>query len=452
MSFSQALSGLRSQGENIRVISNNIANSQTVGFKGSRTAFADIFAGCTGCGAQAGLGVRVVDIQQDFSAGALENTGRGLDLAISGQGFFRMEKTNGEIVYSRNGQFNQDANGYLVNATGQFLTGFGLTDPADPFSALAAGGAPQRIQITQDALGPNATTQADAIYNLNSSTVVGQDLQTADILTDPTTPATTAPISYHYSSSFTAFDSLGNERIVTIYYEKTGNNTWEATVTLDGFKSGWNGTAIDFQLNFTSDGVLDATAITNNNNANGGVAAAPTVGTLADGQVGLTFTVADPVTATTYDLGGAATLAFDLDLAGTTQFNSGSIQNSLTQDGFAPGSLIGIEIEDDGTVMRIFSNEERRAAGQIVLANFINPEGLSPDGDNAWREARASGQPNIGVAGTGVLGTIEGQTLESSNVDLATELVNMIVSQRAYQANSTSISTQDELLQTIINL
>ncbi|MFP4247938.1 MAG: flagellar hook-basal body complex protein, partial [Halochromatium sp.] len=116
MSFSQALSGIRSQGENIRVISDNIANSQTVGFKGSRTAFADIFAGCVGCGGQAGLGVRVVDIMQDFSDGALENTGRSLDLAIAGQGFYRLEKTNGEIVYSRNGQFNQDAEGYLVNA------------------------------------------------------------------------------------------------------------------------------------------------------------------------------------------------------------------------------------------------------------------------------------------------------------------------------------------------
>lgn len=153
-----------------------------------------------------------------------------------------------------------------------------------------------------------------------------------------------------------------------------------------------------------------------------------------------------------YDLGGAEPLVFDLDLAGTTQFNSNSVQNNLTQDGFAPGALIGIEVEDDGTVMRIFSNEERRAAGQIVLTNFINPEGLSRDGDNAWRQTRASGEPNIGVAGTGVFGSIEGQTLEGSNVDLATELVNMIISQRSYQANSTSISTQDELLQTIINL
>ncbi|MBK5929777.1 flagellar hook protein FlgE [Halochromatium salexigens] len=451
MSFSQALSGLRSQGENIRVISDNIANSQTVGFKSSRTAFADIFAGCTGCGGQAGLGVRVVDIQQDFSAGALENTGRGLDLAIAGRGFYRMEKSNGEIVYSRNGQFNQDANGYLVNATGQFLTGFGLTDPNDPFSALAGGGAPQRIQIPPDALGANATTQASAIYNLDSSTIAGQDLQTADLETAALgDPSDLQQVEFHYSTSFTTFDSLGNERTVTTYYEKTADNTWTATVALDGRKTGWAaGDDPDFQLNFTADGELDVEVDGAGGPAiedEGGVAGAPADGSLAEGQVGLTFAVAD------YDLGGAEPLVFDLDLAGTTQFNSNSVQNNLTQDGFAPGALIGIEVEDDGTVMRIFSNEERRAAGQIVLTNFINPEGLSRDGDNAWRQTRASGEPNIGVAGTGVFGSIEGQTLEGSNVDLATELVNMIISQRSYQANSTSISTQDELLQTIINL
>lgn len=451
MSFSQALSGIRSQGENIRVISDNIANSQTVGFKGSRTAFADIFAGCVGCGGQAGLGVRVVDIMQDFSDGALENTGRSLDLAIAGQGFYRLEKTNGEIVYSRNGQFNQDAEGYLVNANGQRLTGYTM-DEADedfPFSDVIPGGAPERIQIPQDDIPAKQTEEASAFYNLDASAigtdVSDDDLQTASVVTNDPDPGDTADIQFHFSSSYTVYDSLGNDRTITTYFTKVAENQWNAEIAIDGFREAGDIGEADFTLNFDANGNLldpdDGDPV-----EEGGGEIDVELDPDNPEAVDLTFA------ADAFDLGGAADLVFNLDLAGTTQFNSESVQNSLTQDGFAPGTLIGIEVEDDGTVMRIFSNEERRAAGQIVLANFINPEGLSRDGDNAWREARASGQPNIGVAGTGLFGTIEGQALEGSNVDLATELVNMIISQRAYQANSTSISTQDELLQTIINL
>ncbi|MED5252169.1 MAG: flagellar hook-basal body complex protein, partial [Pseudomonadota bacterium] len=137
---------------------------------------------------------------------------------------------------------------------------------------------------------------------------------------------------------------------------------------------------------------------------------------------------------------------------GTTQFNNNSVQNTLTQDGYTSGSLAGLEVTREGRVIRIYTNEERRDAGQIVLANFANKEGLQAIGDNAWRETNASGIGIIGTAGTGVFGTIESGVLENSNVDLAKQLVDTIVAQRAYQANSTSISTQDELLQTIINL
>ncbi|MCF7976973.1 MAG: flagellar hook protein FlgE [Chromatiaceae bacterium] len=446
MSFSQALSGLRSQAENIKVISNNIANSQTVGFKGARASFADIFAGAN----PIGLGVRVAGISQDFRSGDLENTGRELDMAIAGQGFFRMEKTSGEVVYTRNGEFNQDANGFLVNTTGQFLTGYGLSNPNDPFSTVLPGGAPQRIQIPQDNLGPNATTLASAVYNLDSTVVPNANLQTANLVTSNASisPDVVAPINFHFSNSFTIYDSLGNNRTVTVYYEKTAGNLWGATVVLDGRKVGWGGNpSYDFEVNFTPDGVLDI-AGTGAITAAAGDAGAPFgAGSNADGQVGLTFLAAD------YAPNGLANdLEFDIDLFGTTQFNSTSELNTLTQDGYRPGALIGIEVEDDGTIVRIFSNEERRDAGQVALTKFINPEGLMPDGDNAWRETNASGQPVIGVAGTGVFGTIESQTLENSNVDLAQELVDMIVSQRAYQANSSSIGTQDEMLQTIINL
>lgn len=440
MSFSQALSGLRAQSENIKVISNNIANSQTVGFKSGRVSFADVFAGAN---TQVGLGVEVAGVSQNFTSGDLENTGRDLDLAIAGKGFYRLEQSSGQVVYSRNGQFNQDANGYLVNSTGQYLTGYGLSDAADPFSQVVAGGAPGRLYIPADDMPANATAAASAIYNLDASKVATEGLQTATVVQDPVA-GTTQQIEFHFSTSFTAYDSLGNQRTVTTYYEKTADNTWTAKIALDGVRPTAAATA-DYTLNFAEDGSFAATAIT----VPGGVAAAPgagSTGTLAGGQVLLTFDNA------TFDLDGAATLAFEFDLAGTTQFNNSSVQNSLRQDGYSSGTLVGLEVLEDGTVERIYTNEERAAAGQIVLANFINPEGLRSDGDNAWTESNASGPPILGSAGTGIFGEIAAGVLENSNVDLAQQLVNLIVSQRAYQANSSSIGTQDEMLQTVINL
>lgn len=449
MSFSQALSGLAAQSENIKIITNNIANSQTVGFKSSGAAFADIYAGAN---SRVGLGVQVAAVMQDFDSGDLENTGRNLDLAIAGQGFYRLEQPNGEVVYSRNGQFNVDASGYVVNQTGQFLTGYGLSDPTNAFSEVLAGGAPQRLRIPNDDMPPNETADVTATYNLDASVKPGQGLQQADVITvpaDPTagTPATTVPVDFHFSSSYTVFDSLGNERTVTTYFEKTAENTWDAVVALDGVNP--DAATATFTLSFTSDGLLDVTgtAITATN-APGG---APADGSLAEGQVGLTFPAGTPPT-TPYLLDGAEELNFDLDLADTTQFNNNSVQNSLEQDGYTSGSLIGLEVQEDGRVFRIYTNEERREAGQVVLANFANPEGLQPDGNNAWRQTNTSGEPVLGAGGTGTFGTIESGTLENSNVNLAEQLVDLIVAQRAYQANSSSISTQDELLQTVIQL
>ncbi|MBE0489166.1 MAG: flagellar hook-basal body complex protein, partial [Halomonas sp.] len=141
-----------------------------------------------------------------------------------------------------------------------------------------------------------------------------------------------------------------------------------------------------------------------------------------------------------------------LNLAGSTQFGNNSTTSALTQNGYTSGALVGITIEDDGTIMRNYANEQSRPAGQITLANFRNPEGLRPEGDNAWVATQASGQELLGAPGTGQLGLIVAGAVETSNVDMARELVNMIIAQRAYQANSQTIKTQDELLQTAINL
>ncbi|MEL7967129.1 flagellar hook protein FlgE [Vreelandella neptunia] len=425
MSFSQALSGLNAQSENLKILGNNIANSQTVGFKSSGAIFADVFAGAS---SQVGLGVKISDVRQDFTAGDLETSGRTLDLAVAGGGFYRVELPSGEAAYTRNGQFSQDNQGFIVNAAGQRLTGYGLSDENDPFSEVIAGGAPEAIRIPSNDIPAAETGRATATYNLDGSAQVGVGLQTA-VLADGfgATPGE-VEVDYHFSNSFTAYDSLGNSRNISTYFRKTADNTWQVEVARDGVKLD---NTNDFVLTFDTNGQLTGTP-DNITGVGGGE------------EVTFTFPAGD--------LGGAEELDFTFNLVGTTQFNNNSVQNTLTQDGYSSGSLAGLEVTREGRVIRIYTNEQRRDAGQVVLANFANEEGLQSIGDNAWRETNASGIGIIGTAGTGVFGTIESGVLENSNVDLAKQLVDTIVAQRAYQANSTSISTQDELLQTIINL
>ncbi|RAR64619.1 flagellar hook protein FlgE [Onishia taeanensis] len=439
MGFSQALSGLNAAKANLNTLGNNIANSQTVGFKSSTTLFADVFAN-----ADVGLGTQVSDVRQDFSDGNIESTSRELDLAISGEGFFRMQQ-NGETVYSRNGQLTMDADGYLVNAQGAQLMGYGLSDPNDPFSDVVAGGQPEVLRVPAAGMPAQSTTQINAVYNLDAGIVASDpdQLETATVDND----GGTQDIQYHYSNSFTTFDSLGNSRNVTVYYRKleadpvgppvVPENTWQANVALDGrindsTTPGDNTTPgtddNQFTLEFDSSGALIGVD-----------------GAAGDNDTGLTFTQAQ--------LGGApAAINAQFNLAGTSQFSKDSTNDQLTQNGYTAGTLVGIQIEDDGSIVRNFSNEQSQAAGQIALANFRNPEGLKSAGDNAWTETAASGGELVGQPGTGVLGSVTAGAVETSNVDMASELVDMIVAQRAYQANSQTIKVQDEILQSAVNL
>lgn len=424
MGFSQALSGLNAAKANLNTLGNNIANSQTVGFKSSTTLFADVFAN-----ADVGLGTQVSGVRQDFSDGNIESTSRELDLAISGEGFFRMQQ-NGETVYSRNGQLTMDADGFLVNAQGAQLMGYGLSDPNNPFSDVVAGGQPQVLQVPAAGMPAQATTQVNAVYNLDASSIPGDPDQLETARVDDS--GGTQDINYHYSNSFTTFDSLGNSRNVTVYYEKTGANTWQGNVAVDGQVNdgGTPGNDVNqFTLEFDSSGALNAVN-----------------GTAGEDVTTFTFTGAQ--------LGGGAADMTDVEfsLAGSSQFSKDSTNDQLTQNGYTAGTLVGIEIEDDGSIVRNFSNEQSQAAGQIALANFRNPEGLKSAGDNAWTETAASGGELVGQPGTGVLGSVTAGAVETSNVDMASELVDMIVAQRAYQANSQTIKVQDEILQSAVNL
>lgn len=393
MGFSQALSGLNASAKSLSVIGNNIANSQTVGFKSSRALFADVYAG-----AKSGLGVRVSDVQQNFSAGNLEGSSRQLDLAISGEGFFRLVQ-NDQIVYSRNGQLNVDADGFLVNAQGAQLTGY----PA----GTSVGANPVPIQIPADGMASTPTSKVEAVLNLDASSA------TIDRLTVPFDAAD--PDTYSFASNVTVFDSLGNAHNVTKFYTKVAPNSWEVNAAINGAVSATTG-----QLDFSNNGLL---------------ATQTNMGS---------FVFPMPV--------GIDNLDLELDFDGTTQFGNSFGLTGLTQNGNTSGALVGISIDKSGNVVGAYSNERRQTLGTVALANFTNKEGLSPKGDNVWLESNRSGQPLLGQAGVGQFGAIESGAVETSNVDLAKELVSMIISQRAYQANSQTIKTEDEVLQTAINL
>lgn len=409
MSFSQALSGLSAQQQKLGAVGNNIANSQTVGFKSSNVQFADVYAQ-----SRIGLGTRVSGVLQDFSQGNIESTNRNMDLAIAGDGFFRFQQPSGEVGYSRNGQLTMTADGRLINAQGAQIMGYA----ADAEGNVQAGGDVTALAIDAGALPANATTALSVQLNLDSG---AEALDPGDF--DPADANT-----YNFQTNATIYDSQGNARTLTMYFIKDEDNV--------------NQWAIQGRVNGGPEGASEYGPLD--------------LGSLEFNQSGvLVNDASQPVVLDGTEFGGAnqfEELNVDLAFAGSTQFADPSSVSDTAQNGYSAGSLVGITIEDDGTVMRNYSNEESRAAGQIAMVSFRNPEGLRPAGENLWTATGASGQELVGVPGTGQRGLIEASAIETSNVDMASELVDMIVAQRAYQANSQTISTQDELLQTIINL
>ena len=416
MSFSQALSGLSAQQQKLGAVGNNIANSQTVGFKSSEVQFADVFAE-----SRIGLGTRVSGTVQNFRQGNIETSSRVLDIAIAGDGFFRFRQTNGEIGYSRNGQLTMLPDGDLVNSQGDQIMGYRANQDGE----VEVGGNVEPITIPPGDLEANATTALDVSLNLDAGEEVLPPPVEADVLEGLN------PRDYSYSTNATVFDSQGNARTLTMYFTKieAETNRWDLSLRVSGGPEGAgtyaaaNITTLDFDEN----------------------------GALVDGGE-FDFELATGEFAGEGAGGPLENLNVGIDFTGTTQFANSSAVNDVRQDGYASGALVGITFQDDGTVMRNYSNEESRAAGRIALVSFRNPEGLKPEGDNLWSATRSSGNELVGEAGTGLRGLIQPTAVETSNVELASELVDMIIAQRSYQANSQTISTQDELLQTIINL
>ena len=403
MGFQHGLSGLNAAARNLDVIGHNVANANTVGAKSSRAEFGDVIANTVyGSGAQfGGLGVQVDRVAQQFSQGDLASTANPLDLAINGSGFFRLSD-NGMITYSRNGQFGLDKDGYIVNSGGSRLTGY----PADGNGVIQPG-VPADLRMVTGDISPRATSSVEAMLNLDSRA----EARTAAFdLDDPTT--------YNSATSLGVFDAQGGDTTLALYFQKTAANTWDVYAAADGNQIGTTPVA---QLTFQANGTVDT-------------AASP-----------MPVTIAVPNAQ-----GGVDNV--EVDLGSSTQYGSVFGVNHLSQDGFTTGRLAGYSISDEGIITARYTNGQTRAQGQVALANFPNPQGLVSLGGNVWAESAESGVAMVGSPASASLGVIQSGALEQSNVDLTAELVNMITAQRSYQANAQTIKTQDQILQTIVNL
>ncbi len=404
MPFRLALSGLNAASSDLTVTANNIANVATTGFKGSRAEFADLFASSQqGVSATAiGNGVRVANVSQQFSQGNIDFTDNSLDLAMSGQGFFVLND-NGALSYTRAGAFQVDNGGYVVNAKQQRLQVY----PPLANGGFNTGGFSD-LSLSTGVSAPQATTNVDVMLNLPASAA-----QPATALFDPADTT-----SFNNATSLTIYDSLGAAHTASTYFVKgAAANDWTTRLYVDGTAVG------------------GAQALTYSNT---GQLVTPALGDI-------TFPTYTPAT-------GAAPIDMTFSFGATSQFGENFTVNSVTQDGFTTGRLIGIDIDSSGVVQARFTNGRSNALGQVAVANFANPQGMQQLGDTAWAETFASGQPIRGVAGSSGYGLVQAGALEASNVDITEQLVNMITAQRNFQANAQMISTADSITQTIINI
>ncbi len=434
MAFQQGLSGLATASKALDVTSNNIANASTVGFKSADTHFSDVYAASlSGGGAtQVGIGASASSIAQQYTQGNITTTSNSLDVAINGAGFYRLS-TGGAVSYSRNGQFHTDANGYIVNDAGANLTGYAADSTGKIIPTT-----PTPLQISTSDIAPQATGATSkgvaAVLNLDSTQSVPGTAWTA-----PTGTNTPQTGTYNYSTATTIYDTLGNAHTLTMFFAK---GTPTAAETAAGATGAWD---VHFQVDGTSEANVSSSPVRLTFNSSGALTTTMPIAGFSVNLAGVAADLGTQNNATT-------PLSFNFNFTGTTQFGSSFSTNALSQDGYAAGHLAGLSIGKDGIVQGNYSNGQTRNLAQIVLANFADPNGLMAVGNNAWVETSASGQPVVGAPNTGTLGVLQSGAVEDSNVDLTSELVNMIVEQRNYQASAQSIKTQDQIMQTLVNL
>lgn len=434
MVFNTALSGIQASTKDLDVIGNNIANSATIGFKGSRAEFADVFTASGSSRTSVGNGVMLSRVHQSFATGALSPSNNTLDLAVNGSGFFILSD-QGSKVYTRAGEFKLDKDNYIVNSKQQRLTGL----LADATGAITGASGDMRINTAN--LSPNASSMVGTGVNLYA--------QGKAPAIDWVGGAAPSPDTYNNVSSSTIYDSLGNSHVLSMFFIHADSaaiagdpnaaspagteNQWYVAFQIDNqnvpANAGAQNTDNLFRANFNSDGSF--AGVTDTSNA-----------ALPNNLIPLSLNLNN----------GSSPLNFNVDLSDSTQFGSPFAVQSTNNDGYTTGSLAGLDIDDSGVIMGRYTNGRTLNMGQIQLANFADPESLQNLGNTAWAETFGSGQPLISSAGTGGLGLINSGMREESNVDLTSELVKLIGAQRNFQANAQTIRTGDAITQTIMNI
>ncbi|MBS3997128.1 MAG: flagellar hook protein FlgE [Hydrogenophaga sp.] len=417
MAFQQGLSGLNSASRNLDVIGHNIANANTVGMKTSRAEFAALYASSVNAasGVSTGIGVTTATVSQSFTQGNITVTGNDLDVAINGNGFFELAMPNGSLAYSRDGQFKLDRSGNIVTNQGGQLMGY-------PTDAAGTRLSFETVGLSLPTGGPIPARPTGAItaeFNLDARAVPAASAT-------PPTPLST------YGTSVMAYDAQGMEIPVGLAFQKTGVNEWTVQRSINGGAFAPSDPAT--VLRFEQDGTLRTVPVLD-----------------ADGNVLQPASVMPPIMLTSPN-NPNATFSATLDYSKATQFGTSFAVSNITQDGYRPGELTSLKIEENGIVTARYTNGQMRAAGQVALVNFRNTQGMAPTGGGNWAATFASGEPQRGEPGVGRFGSLRAGALEDSNVDLTGELVNMMTAQRAYQANAQTIKTQDQVLSTLLNM
>jgi len=433
--FFSATSGINATSRALSEIGNNIANAQTIGFKTRTVSFGDLFGASIGVGGTSsalveGRGVRVLGVDPSFTQGSLQTTSNALDLAIDGDGFFQVTDASGNPFFSRAGQFNIDDSGNIINPSGFRLQGFQVDTSGNVTGAIG-----DMVLTTLQQIG-TATTDVDMSGNVNATEPIIAPT-TAQLLADPSNSSNS-----QFSTGVRVYDSLGVGHDVTVYFAKTANNAWQYNVIAPNTEV----TVIPANENTTTGNALVAQ------------------GALTFDSSGLLLTESNPAGhAITFSNGSApSNIIFDFGTSITTDGGTGtdgmlqqgaaSVLLTLAQDGFSNGTLTNTSIAEDGLITGRFSNGTTQNLGQVILARFINPDGLQPLGRNLFIESGDSGTSLVGTPGSGTFGKVTASTLEASNVDLGDELVNMIIMQRGFQANSRIITTTNDLLGELVNL
>ncbi len=445
MSFNTALSGLNAAQSELEVLSNNIANVSTAGFKGSRAEFGDIFASSAfGGGSTAvGNGTLLQSVSQQFTQGNMNFTSNTLDIAISGEGFFVMAPNQGssERVFTRSGAFGVDSSGNVVNTSGQLLQVFPVNENDGTVQSTSLSST-QNLRLPESAGVPQQTGQVTLGINLPS------DVPALDITNfNPTDNAT-----YSRSTSANIFDSQGESHIATVYYIKNAGsatgNEWHMFHYIDNepvdiaggsnlAQAGNPSLPLSATIEFETNGTFDPTVSPTNPSPIITEALGTGGANLTEWQAGVD---------------GTQQIVFHYDQGNTTQFASAFTVNALSQDGFAIGRLTGLDVSDTGVIRATYTNGQSTAVGKIALARFPNNQGLAQVGNTSWSQTTNSGEALPGESGTGTFGLIRSGALEQSNVDLTAELVGLITAQRNFQANAKSIETANAITQTILQI